>query len=671
MSKPDKLPRWADTGGASISEPAESKKDVGWAYLEKPAHNYFNWLLLKAYQWIKFVYEEVISIGHNDNGTHKDNSIDAAALASDPTVDAYRAVTTDHIRNDAVTQDKIADDAVGTDQLIDDAVTQDKIADDAVGTDQLIDDAVTDAKLSDATALSVKGNPTNASANPTDIVAANDGEVLRRSGTTVGFGTIIADGIADDTITDDKLAEATALSVKGNPTNASANPTDIVAGSDGYVLRRSGTAVGFGEVATAGIANDAVTADKLRDDPTVDANRAVTTDHIRDGAIVYEKIGADAVNYDNIYDQAIIRDHTYQTSNQVLNPTGNIGGSENGNVGYPYWYGEGISDYNGSPNFIALCTEWGEADDPCFMINSSVPAGGSKGDVSEIIRQVGGRYLTLSVRAVFLAGHSPSIISKVGVICYNNVLARPSDVIAEHTVTIDSGLPDYLRQIAFQTDVGTAAVRVIRRVENPTGSPLNAVWRAYNFQLNVSDFAGVYNTEADKYRNGFHAVLAADQSWLSTDIVKQVAFTTVDASRNRFNHGLPFNDAGNKFIAPRKGLYHFSAGVIFRTDTVDVLSPPPVYNVAIARKRSGDGILDTDLFTIAVIPGAKLLNSYYYFGAAGSVGIYCEKGDEVYILLGFREQSQDCTVLKEALFHSNIVGDDYVHRSHFSGHLVY
>lgn len=43
-------------------------------------------------------------------------------------------------------------------------------------------------------------------------------------------------------------------------------------------------------VTSAKIANDAVTADKLRDDASVDANRAVTTDHIRDAAITAAKI---------------------------------------------------------------------------------------------------------------------------------------------------------------------------------------------------------------------------------------------------------------------------------------------------------------------------------------------------------------------------------------------
>src|SRR5262249_20177462 len=45
-----------------------------------------------------------------------------------------------------------------------------------------------------------------------------------------------------------KIQQGTALSVLGVTGNATANLADIVAGSDGNVLRRSGTAVGFGAI---------------------------------------------------------------------------------------------------------------------------------------------------------------------------------------------------------------------------------------------------------------------------------------------------------------------------------------------------------------------------------------------------------------------------------------
>ena len=73
--------------------------------------------------------------------------------------------------------------------------------------------------------------------------------MLRRSGTSIGFGSVATGGIADNAVTDAKIRDSAALSVIGNATNASADPADIAAASDHQVLRRSGTAIGFGAVA--------------------------------------------------------------------------------------------------------------------------------------------------------------------------------------------------------------------------------------------------------------------------------------------------------------------------------------------------------------------------------------------------------------------------------------
>lgn len=67
---------------------------------------------------------QVASAGHLKV---KDNGILSNHLKSDAINDSVRAVTTNHIRNDAVTNDKIADLAVDTDQIAADAVTYAKI----------------------------------------------------------------------------------------------------------------------------------------------------------------------------------------------------------------------------------------------------------------------------------------------------------------------------------------------------------------------------------------------------------------------------------------------------------------------------------------------------------------------------------------------------------------
>lgn len=55
-------------------------------------------------------------------------------------------------------------------------------------------------------------------------------------------------GIAANGIGNSQIRQGTALSVIGNATNALANVADIVAASDHQILRRSGTAIGFGAI---------------------------------------------------------------------------------------------------------------------------------------------------------------------------------------------------------------------------------------------------------------------------------------------------------------------------------------------------------------------------------------------------------------------------------------
>jgi hypothetical protein len=60
----------------------------------------------------------------------------------------------------------------------------------AIGTSDLANNAVTNAKLRDSAALSVLGRAANSLGDPADIAAASDHQVLRRSGTALGFGAV-------------------------------------------------------------------------------------------------------------------------------------------------------------------------------------------------------------------------------------------------------------------------------------------------------------------------------------------------------------------------------------------------------------------------------------------------------------------------------------------------
>lgn len=66
------------------------------------------------------------------------------------------------------------------------------------------------SKLATQTALSVVTNATNSTAVPTAVAAANDGEVFRRSGTSLAFGTVATAGIADGAVTNVKIADVAA-----------------------------------------------------------------------------------------------------------------------------------------------------------------------------------------------------------------------------------------------------------------------------------------------------------------------------------------------------------------------------------------------------------------------------------------------------------------------------
>lgn len=114
------------------------------------------------------------------------------------------------------------------------------------------------ANLAQIAGLSVLGVTGNSTADVAGITAGTDNQVLRRSGTSVSFGAVNL--ASSDAVTGDlpsNLAQGSALSVLGVTGNATADNASIAAGTDNQVLRRSGTSVGFGAVNVA--SSDAVT----------------------------------------------------------------------------------------------------------------------------------------------------------------------------------------------------------------------------------------------------------------------------------------------------------------------------------------------------------------------------------------------------------------------------
>ena len=91
----------------------------------------------------------------------------------------------------------------------------------AVNTASLPDNVVTDAKLRDSAGLSVIGRASNTTGDPADIAAGTDGHLLRRSGTTLGFGVAAKAGQhaqtaykdESNTFTQDQLITKTSAAV--------------------------------------------------------------------------------------------------------------------------------------------------------------------------------------------------------------------------------------------------------------------------------------------------------------------------------------------------------------------------------------------------------------------------------------------------------------------------
>jgi hypothetical protein len=101
------------------------------------------------------------------------------------------------------------------------------------------------------------------SGNTAIVVNANDitFTLASSSGLEISSGLkIAANGVADT-----MLRQSAGLSIVGRSANSTGDVADITAASDGGVLRRSGTSIGFGTIATTGITDDAVTYAKIQD----------------------------------------------------------------------------------------------------------------------------------------------------------------------------------------------------------------------------------------------------------------------------------------------------------------------------------------------------------------------------------------------------------------------
>lgn len=121
----------------------------------------------------------------------------------------------------------------------------------AIGTNK-----VTDAMLRQSTALTVIGRSANSTGNVADISAGTDGFVLRRSGTTLGFGYLVNANIdAAAAIDFSKLAALTSANILvGNVSNVAAS---VAVTGDVTISNAGVTAIGPNKVTNAMLATAA------------------------------------------------------------------------------------------------------------------------------------------------------------------------------------------------------------------------------------------------------------------------------------------------------------------------------------------------------------------------------------------------------------------------------
>lgn len=100
---------------------------------------------------------------------------------------------------------------------------------------------------------------------PIGNITGNPGDIYFRSDTASSVPYYHTGASANNTswTTFGSLPAQAALTVVANATNGVASPTAVAAATDGHVFRRSGTALGFGQIVTAGVADQTITLPKL------------------------------------------------------------------------------------------------------------------------------------------------------------------------------------------------------------------------------------------------------------------------------------------------------------------------------------------------------------------------------------------------------------------------
>jgi hypothetical protein len=276
---------------------------------------------------------------------------------------ADAAVTTAKIADGAVTSAKIAAGAIGTASLADDSVTAAKIAAGAVGTPEVADNAVTLAKMADVATSTVFYRKTSGTGDPEvqtlatlktdlDLTGTNSGDqTITLTGDVGGTGTgSFAATIANDVVTNAKLANMATGTIKGRVTGSTGDPEDLTAAQATSILNTfTGSLKGLAP-SSGGGTNNYLRADGTwavppgsgltdgdKGDIVLSSNGAVWT--IDNSAVTTAKINDDAVTAAKLADTAVTPG-TYGSATQVgtytVDAQGRLTAASNATIAIPH-----------------------------------------------------------------------------------------------------------------------------------------------------------------------------------------------------------------------------------------------------------------------------------------------------------------------------------------------
>lgn len=270
------------------------------------------------------------------------------------------AVTTDKILDETITVNDIGPNAVGTSELINESILSDDIATGAVTTTEILDetiqkidignDAVGTEEILNESILSediMNGTIETEDIGPGPIWTAlvtvpgtpNEVQWTKINSETILDETILADDIATGAVTTDEILDETIMSVDiangqvmtvdvadGAITNqklaADAVTTDKIL--DGEVMNPD---VATGAIDSRTILNESIQTQDIQDGQVMNtdlADNSVTTQKIQDGQVMNADIAADAVTTDKIANETIVAADIATgavTSDEILNGT--------------------------------------------------------------------------------------------------------------------------------------------------------------------------------------------------------------------------------------------------------------------------------------------------------------------------------------------------------------